>query len=70
MSEAVRGLIDAAHATHHFELIVARALADNDGSLNVLEKAGFKRVGKKKSETAHNLGKPVVLLELVRPRWM
>jgi RimJ/RimL family protein N-acetyltransferase len=70
MSEAVRGLIEAAHATHHYELIAARALADNDGSLNVLEKAGFKRVGKKKSETAHNFGKPVVLLELVRPRWM
>ena len=70
MSEAVRGLIEAAHKTHHYELIVARALADNVGSLNVLEKAGFKRVGKKLSETAHNLGKPVVLLEMVRPRWM
>lgn len=70
MSEAVRGLIEAAHRTHHYELIVARALADNAGSLNVLEKAGFKRVGKKKSEATHNIGKPVVLLELVRPRWM
>jgi RimJ/RimL family protein N-acetyltransferase len=70
MTEAVRGLIEAAHKTHHFELIAARALADNTGSLNVLEKAGFKRVGKAKRESGPIKGQPTVLLELVRPRWM
>jgi RimJ/RimL family protein N-acetyltransferase len=70
MTEAARALIEAAHKTHHFELIAARALADNDGSLNVLEKVGFKRVGKAKRDAGPKDGKPTVLLELERPRWM
>ncbi len=70
MTEAARGLIEAAHRTRHFELIAARALADNAGSLNVLEKLGFKRVGKGRHETGPNDGKATVLLELQRPRWM
>ena len=70
MTEAGRALIEAAHPTHQYDLIVARALADNAGSLNVLEKLGFKRKGKAKSEASANFGKPIVLLELQRPRWM
>ena len=70
MTEAGRALIDAAHPTHQYDLIVARALADNAGSLNVLEKLGFRRKGKAKSESPATFGKPIVLLELQRPRWM
>jgi RimJ/RimL family protein N-acetyltransferase len=70
MTEAARGLVDAAHKTRHFEVVAARALADNAGSLHVLEKLGFHRVGKAKSEAVATRGKPTVLLELERPRWM
>jgi RimJ/RimL family protein N-acetyltransferase len=70
MTEAARALIEAAHRTGHYERIAARALLSNDASIRVLEKLGFKRTGKKKSETPHNFGQPVVLLELRRPRWM
>lgn len=67
MTEAAKGLIEAAHKTHHFEMIAARALADNQGSLNVLAKLGFKQVGKAKRDES---GKSLVRLELARPRWM
>ena len=70
MTEAARALIEAAHRTQHFELIAARALADNDGSLNVLAKLGFKRVGKGRRDPGPKDGKPTVYLELQRPRWM
>lgn len=70
MTEAARGLIEAAHRTHHFELIAARALADNAGSLNVLEKLGFKPVAKSRRDKIPKGGRPTVQLELVRPRWM
>jgi RimJ/RimL family protein N-acetyltransferase len=70
MTEAGRALIDAAHPTHQYDLVVARALADNAGSLHVLEKLGFKRKGKAKSEAPATFGTPIVLLELQRPRWM
>jgi RimJ/RimL family protein N-acetyltransferase len=67
MTEAGRALIDIAQRTHQFDVVRARALADNVGSLNVLEKLGFHRVGKGKSPRSANI---VVSLELVRPRWM
>jgi RimJ/RimL family protein N-acetyltransferase len=67
MTEAARGLIDAAHRTGHFELIGARALEDNVASLNVLAKLGFRRTGR---ATREDTGAPLVLLELERPRWM
>lgn len=70
MTEAGRGLIEAAQKTPHFETIAARALADNAGSLHVLDKLGFHKVGKAKKELGPNAGKPLVLLELERPRWM
>jgi RimJ/RimL family protein N-acetyltransferase len=67
MTEAAKALIEAAHRTHHFEIIAARALADNAGSLNVLDKLGFRRVGKPRRDDA---GRLMVHLELERPRWM
>ncbi|MBN9347170.1 MAG: GNAT family N-acetyltransferase [Devosia sp.] len=70
MTEAARALIEAAHRTHHFELIAARALADNAGSLNVLEKVGFKRVKQTRRDAGQIADRPTVSLELVRPRWM
>ncbi|HZY69339.1 MAG TPA: GNAT family N-acetyltransferase [Devosia sp.] len=70
MTEAARGLIDAAHRTPHFELIAARALADNAGSLNVLAKLGFKPTGTAPAIGAPGDGRPAVALELRRPRWM
>ena len=67
MTEASKGLIEAAHKTQGFEVIAARALVDNQGSLNVLGKLGFKQVGKAKRDES---GKSLVRLELQRPRWM
>lgn len=71
MSEAARGLVDAAHRTPHFPLIAARALADNAGSLGVLEKIGFARTGRTSLGTAPmSEGATMLHLELERPRWM
>jgi RimJ/RimL family protein N-acetyltransferase len=71
MTEAAKALIEAAHRTGHYEKIGARALESNAGSVNVLTKLGFKRKGgKKKSESPHNLGQPVLVFELARPRWL
>jgi RimJ/RimL family protein N-acetyltransferase len=69
MSEAVKALLEAAFATGLYPRLRARALASNAGSLNVLEKAGFKRTGETTDNFAHNTGKPVVLLELEQPKW-
>ena len=69
MSEAVKGLIEAAFATHLFPRLKARALASNDGSLNVLTKAGFTRTGEGADPTGTNQGKPVVFFELEQPKW-
>jgi RimJ/RimL family protein N-acetyltransferase len=70
MSEAVKGLLEAAFATGLYPRIKARALTTNATSLHVLEKAGFKRVGEGVYPAGHNAGKPVVLLELEQPKWM
>jgi RimJ/RimL family protein N-acetyltransferase len=70
MTEAVRGLIDAAHRTGHYERIAAQVLADNNGSLHVLEKAGFRPLRKAKGEIGNIRGKAIIQLELERPRWM
>lgn len=69
MSEAVKGLIEAAFATRLFPKIAANALSTNSGSLHVLEKAGFQRIGEKSHPAGHNAGKPVVVLELEQPKW-
>lgn len=70
MTEAARGLIDAAHQTHHYDTIGARVLVGNAGSLNVLEKLGFHHKRKGKGEVGNSAGKPILHLELERPRWM
>ncbi|MEQ1769264.1 MAG: GNAT family N-acetyltransferase [Devosia sp.] len=70
MTEAVKGAVEAAHLHSAFETITAQVLVGNDGSLKVLEKAGFKQVKKTKGEIGNCAGKPVILLELRRPRWM
>jgi RimJ/RimL family protein N-acetyltransferase len=67
MTEAAKALIEAAHKTQGFEVIAARALADNEASLNVLGKLGFKQVGKPKRDES---GRLLARLELQRPRWM
>jgi RimJ/RimL family protein N-acetyltransferase len=69
MSEAVKGLIEAAFATRLIPKIAANALATNSGSLHVLEKAGFQRIGEKSHAAGHNAGRPVVVLELEQPKW-
>lgn len=70
MSEAVRALLEAAFATGLYPRLKARALQTNTGSLNVLEKAGFKRTGEGPDPFAHRTGEPVVFLELEQPKWM
>lgn len=70
MSEAVKALLDTAFATHQYPLIRSRALATNTASLNVLEKAGFKRLREGTDESGTLKGKPVVFLLLEQPRWM
>lgn len=69
MSEAVKGLIEAAFATHLFPRIKGRALASNAGSLNVMRKAGFIRTGEGTDAAGTNMGRPVVFLELEQPKW-
>lgn len=69
MSEAARALVDAAHASGHFRLIMARALADNAASLRVLEKTGFRVVRQGLEESGAHAGRPVTYLELEQPRW-
>ena len=69
MSEAVKALIEAAFATGLYPKLRARALATNAGSLNVLEKAGFKRLGESPDPIAHRPGALVVSLEREQPKW-
>ena len=69
MSEAVKALLEAAFATRLYPRLKARALKTNAGSLNVLEKAGFKRTGEGPDPIAHRSGELVVSLELEQPKW-
>lgn len=69
MSEAVKALLEAAFATGLYPKLQARALKTNAGSLNVLEKAGFKRTGEGPDPIAHRTGGTVVFLELEQPKW-
>jgi RimJ/RimL family protein N-acetyltransferase len=69
MSEAVRGLLDAAFATGLYARIKSRALKSNSASLRVLDKVGF-RVDREGTDDAGTLaGQPIVFLTLDRPRW-
>lgn len=45
MTEAARALIETAQATGQYATIAARALVENEASLNVLRKLGFVRTG-------------------------
>ena len=60
--------VDAVRATGLFDTLKATALDDNLGSLAVLDGAGFTRVGKRPSKSAHHNGQTVVefLLEGIR----
>lgn len=69
MSEAVKGLIEAAFATQLFPRLKARALASNDGSLNVLTKAGFIRTGEGTDPAGTLKDQPIVFFELEQPKW-
>jgi len=70
MSEALKGLLEAAFATGLYPRLIARALKTNTGSLNVLEKAGFKRTGERPDPIARTADVPVVFLEREQPKWM
>ena len=58
----MRGLIEAAEATHVIPALASRALADNHRSLNVLEKTGFRRTGEVRSPNAGHEGRALVTL--------
>jgi len=70
MSEAAKALLDAAFATGHYPRIKSRALATNAASLNVLEKAGFKRLREGTDAHGNHAGQAMVFLALEQPRWM
>lgn len=69
MTEAVRGLVDAAHATGLYPLIGARCRAENAASIAILEKTGFKRVGKVDIEEHAGEKRKILSFELEAPRW-
>ncbi|KQW75087.1 hypothetical protein ASC89_26205 [Devosia sp. Root413D1] len=69
MSEAVKGLVEAAFGTRLFPRLRARALASNDGSLNVLTKAGFARIGEGTDPAGTLKDQPIVFFELEQPKW-
>lgn len=68
MSEAVKALLEAAFTTQHFPRVQARALASNAGSLNVLEKAGFVRMGEGPDPLPPD--RVIVRFEMEQPKWM
>jgi RimJ/RimL family protein N-acetyltransferase len=70
MTEAARALIEAAYRTPYFETIAARALSDNEASLRVLGKLGFKRVAIPRAKGAKAAPASLLAFELGRPRWM
>lgn len=69
MSEAVKGLLEAAFATRLFPRISARALSSNAGSLNVLRKAGFVNLREDIEKIGTGAGKPTTYFILEQPKW-
>ncbi len=69
MSEAVKGLLEAAFATRLYPRIKSRALSSNAGSLNVLTKAGFVRLREDVETIGTGAGKPTTYLMLEQPKW-
>lgn len=69
MSEAVKGLLEAAFATGLYPVVRARALATNEASIHVLEKAGFGKVGRPALDrTGVHQGKLLVSFRREQPR--
>jgi RimJ/RimL family protein N-acetyltransferase len=68
MTEAVKGLLEAAFATGLYPVIRARALQSNAASINVLEKAGFRNVGSGIDAVGFNKGEPIFHFRMERPR--
>jgi RimJ/RimL family protein N-acetyltransferase len=68
MSEAVKGLVDAAFATRLFPRLMARALASNAASRRILEKTGFQVVREGPMEV-RGREQATVFLELEQPKW-
>lgn len=69
MSEAVKGLLDAAFATRLFPRIKSRAVSSNARSLNVLRKAGFVTLREDVETIGNCAGKPTTYLMLEQPKW-
>ena len=69
MTEAVKGLIEAAQATGLYGLIGARALAENVASIKVLERAGFRQTGKLIVDAEGGTKRTILTFELEAPRW-
>jgi RimJ/RimL family protein N-acetyltransferase len=66
----VKGLLEAAFATHLYPHIEARALSSNAGSLNVLRKAGFVMLREGIETIGTGAGQPTTYLTLEQPKWM
>ena len=69
MTEAVKALLETAFATGLYPVVRARALRTNAQSINVLEKAGFRNVGKGMMERpGHARGEPIFEFRREQPR--
>ncbi|HVX81205.1 MAG: GNAT family N-acetyltransferase [Devosia sp.] len=68
MTEAVKGLLEAAFATGFYPAVRARALQSNAGSINVLTKAGFANLGAAVDESGLHKGQPIFRFRMERPR--
>jgi RimJ/RimL family protein N-acetyltransferase len=68
MSEAVKGLVDAAFATRLFPRLMARALASNAASRRILVKTGFQVLREGPMEV-RGREQPTVFFELEQPKW-
>jgi RimJ/RimL family protein N-acetyltransferase len=68
MSEAVKGLLEAAQATGLYPAVRARALQSNAQSIHVLEKAGFKNIGAAIDPMGTNQGQPIFEFRWEQPR--
>jgi RimJ/RimL family protein N-acetyltransferase len=69
MTEAVKALLETAFATGLYPVVRARALRTNEGSIHVLEKAGFKNVGKGTMDrVGTGKGQPIFEFRREQPR--
>ena len=69
MSEAVKALLETAFGTGLYPVVRARALTTNTASIHVLEKAGFKKIGRPEPDRfGTNHGKSVFNFRREQPR--